>query len=309
MLNKRSPSILPRFSGIAGRNNLIQAICSQKIVANNEQLAKRLIRVGTLHEFLTDRIIVRQGDPDNDVYLIIYGSVCVIVNQREVAIRHCSEHVGEMALLDRTARRSATIRAMEKTVMLKISEPQITTIAKDYPDFWRRIAIEIGSRLRERTKFIREPNPVPILFIGSSSEALAEAEAMDAFFEKRKISCRLWSQGFFGLSHTTIEDLMKATRECDFAVIFLTPDDLTASRGRKLASPRDNVVFELGLFMGAIGRERTYLAVPKGVKLKLPTDLLGVTHGPYQPGTRFAAKRLRPVLKAIFQKIKLLGPK
>ena len=44
----------------------------------------------------------------------------------------------------------------------------------------------------------------------------------------------------------------------DFAVLVLTPDDITLSRGTTIASPRDNAIFELGLFMGTNGRNRTF---------------------------------------------------
>jgi predicted nucleotide-binding protein len=47
----------------------------------------------------------------------------------------------------------------------------------------------------------------------------------------------------------------------DFAILVLTPDDLTQSRGKQQPSPRDNVVFELGLFIGALGRDRVFMVV------------------------------------------------
>lgn len=116
----------------------------------------------------------------------------------------------------------------------------------------------------------------------------------------------MWSS----ISQTAIEDLIRAANEHDFAVLFLTPDDMTSSRGRRRASPRDNVVFELGLFMGAMGRERTYLVVPKGRDLKLPTDLLGVTHAAYERGrARSLGRRFRQVLRLLRQRIGALGPK
>jgi hypothetical protein len=54
-----------------------------------------------------------------------------------------------------------------------------------------------------------------------------------------------------------------------------TGDDKSRSRGKWEMSPRDNVVFELGLFMGRLGRDRTFYVFEKGIKL--PSDLLGVT--------------------------------
>lgn len=56
----------------------------------------------------------------------------------------------------------------------------------------------------------------------------------------------------------------------------LTPDDLVRYRGKKVNAPRDNVIFELGLFMGAIGRDRTYL-LTSSKEMKIPSDLDGIT--------------------------------
>jgi predicted nucleotide-binding protein len=261
-------------------------------------------------EYASGKTISRQGDSDNDIYLIVAGSVGVVINKREIAVRNSGTHVGEMALLDPTARRSASIVTKEKTVLLKLSEEKVTRIARKYPDYWRQLAIELSSRLRERTKFIREPNSRPVVFIGSSSDAIVESTYLHRSLQQRDLLCKLWTKGVFQLSQTTIEDLIRASRESDFAVLFLTPDDITTSRGRKRASPRDNVVFELGLFIGALGRERTYLAVPKGIELKLPTDLLGVTHAAYKPAKGSPPdKRLRGASQLIWERIKELGPR
>jgi len=310
MSRKRSPSIKPRFTGASGRNNLLAAICSQQSVAGNARLARQLIDAGVLQEFAANKIIIRQGDTDNDIFMIISGSVSVIINKREVAIRSSGTHVGEMALLDPTARRSATILTKEKTVVLRLSEVKVTRIAHNFPEFWRRFAVELATRLRERTKFIHEPNPVPVVFIGSSTEAIDEASYMNRTLGRHNLICKLWTQGVFQLSQTTIEDLIRVSRECDFAILFLTPDDMTSSRGRRKSSPRDNVVFELGLFMGAIGRDRTYIAVPRGTDLKLPTDLLGVTHASYNRGpANSLGRRLRQVSRILRRRIQSIPPK
>ncbi len=51
--------------------------------------------------------------------------------------------------------------------------------------------------------------------------------------------------------------------------------------GKESVRARDNVIFELGLFMGVLGRERTLIVVNKDVTY--PSDLLGITHFPYEP--------------------------
>ena len=66
----------------------------------------------------------------------------------------------------------------------------------------------------------------------------------------------------------------------DFALFLLTPDDAIESRGEKQKSARDNVFFEAGLFLSALGRERVEILVQneqaKPDKVKIPSDLSGV---------------------------------
>lgn len=120
----------------------------------------------------------------------------------------------------------------------------------------------------------------PRVFIGSSVEGLPVAEAIQLGLEY-DAECTMWSQGVFGLSQGTLESLLRAVKDFDFAILVLTPDDLVHKRGISRNSPRDNVLFELGLFMGALGRERTYIVRCRDEAIDLPTDLAGVTVADY----------------------------
>lgn len=82
--------------------------------------------------------------------------------------------------------------------------------------------------------------------------------------------------GEFQLTKVYIESLERLLDTSDFAVMVLTPDDRTTSREAETVSPRDNVVFELGLFFGRLGRERCFLIKRRDLELKLPSDLLGI---------------------------------
>ena len=53
-----------------------------------------------------------------------------------------------------------------------------------------------------------------------------------------------------------------------FAVLIATPDDQVRSRGADAPAPRDNVILELGLFMGGLGRPRTILVKQRGQALR-----------------------------------------
>ena len=121
---------------------------------------------------------------------------------------------------------------------------------------------------------------LPEVFVGCSTEGLPAAKAIQNNLQyTARVS--LWPQGTFELTHTVLEDLVRAAERSDFAVFVLYQDDITKSRGSDEPSPRDNTIFEAGLFMGMLGRERVFLVKPRDVKVKLPTDLSGITLAPY----------------------------
>jgi hypothetical protein len=122
----------------------------------------------------------------------------------------------------------------------------------------------------------------PSVFIGSSSEGLKIAKALQVLLDQA-YEVATWSQGVFGLSQGTLESLVGALDQFDFAILVLTPDDLVSSRNVSGAAPRDNVLFELGLFMGGLGRDRTFIVYDRTAQLKLPSDLAGVSAATFEP--------------------------
>lgn len=122
----------------------------------------------------------------------------------------------------------------------------------------------------------------PTIFIGSSSESLDIAEALQEGLD-HEVEATVWSQGFFELMKSTMETLEVAISRFDFGLFVFTPDDVTRMRGAESPAVRDNVLFELGLFLGRLGRERTFILSPRGVDLHLPTDLVGLTPATYEP--------------------------
>ena len=106
----------------------------------------------------------------------------------------------------------------------------------------------------------------------------------------------------FNPGTTTLGRLLELTREVDFAAFVFAQDDWTtnnaavAAGSTGQASPRDNVVFEAGLFGGVLGMRRTFILHASGAKL--PTDLLGLTCVRYD-GAATAAE-----VKVICQKLR-----
>ena len=96
----------------------------------------------------------------------------------------------------------------------------------------------------------------PRVFVGSSSEGLPVARAIQ-FLLKDSAHVSIWDQGVFGLSQGNLESLVRSLDSFDFAILVITPDDVVISRNVESQVPRDNVMFELGLFMGRLGRERS----------------------------------------------------
>lgn len=182
-----------------------------------------------------------------------------------------------MALLDPGSRRSASVVAVEPMVVARIPEPAVTALTRSHPSVWRNMAAVLGDRLRDRTRFVRLRNETPVIFIGSSRESLPIAQAISTSIPADLAIVQLWTNDVFGPSHFPIEDLETQLDRADFAVLVLGPDDRVESRGTEQDAPRDNVVFELGLFMGACTHRRVFLATPRGLDVKIPSDLLGLT--------------------------------
>jgi CAP12/Pycsar effector protein, TIR domain len=121
----------------------------------------------------------------------------------------------------------------------------------------------------------------PRLFIGSSTEGLRIAEYLQLALEEHCEST-IWNQGIFGLSQNTLASLVEATQSHDFAALVLTADDVTLKRGITRQTARDNVTLELGLFIGSLGVNRTFVVYCKDDDIDAPTDLAGITLAPYR---------------------------
>jgi hypothetical protein len=123
--------------------------------------------------------------------------------------------------------------------------------------------------------------PKPTVFVGSSTEGLPYARAIrENLSDTAEIS--LWNEDFANPGSTFIETLIERADDFDFAVLVLTPDVLNESRDVRTFGPRDNLLFEIGLFMASIGRERTLIVQPDDAAVTLPSDLAGLQTIPFE---------------------------
>ena len=132
------------------------------------------------------------------------------------------------------------------------------------------------------------------LFIGSSTESLWAAEAIQQNLSGKSIDGEtelevvIWSQGAFSVGGITIDELMSTAERADYAILIFGKDSKTIERGNEFHSARANVTFELGLFFGTIGRERTFII--KDPEVSLPNDLSGITYALLRTATKTSAQ-------------------
>lgn len=115
----------------------------------------------------------------------------------------------------------------------------------------------------------------PKIFVGSSSEKIEIAEAVELNLSDFA-DITSWKYAFKA-GNSFIEDLISAKDNHDYAVFIITPDDIVFSRDAEYEAPRDNIIFELGLFIGSLGRERVYAICDENIKSKIMSDYSGVS--------------------------------
>jgi predicted nucleotide-binding protein len=144
----------------------------------------------------------------------------------------------------------------------------------------------------------------PRVFIGSSTQGLSIAQAIQAGLDDAA-ECTVWNQGLFRPSQTNIESLVGVSAAFDFALIVMTADDVLIKKGNTSVAPRDNLIFELGLFTGSLWRAKTFLVKSRDEKLELPSDLDGVTREEY--GRRADGNLIAALAPVCFRMKQVMG--
>jgi len=140
------------------------------------------------------------------------------------------------------------------------------------------------------------------VFVGSSREAINVCRAIQGELED-DFDVTVWDQDIFRLSYGALDSLLDALDSSDSGVFVLTPDDLTETWGESSPTARDNVTFELGMFIGRLGRDRTFMLVPGTSTVRLPSDLIGLTTARYD-ADRFDSGQRRAAVGPACMKIR-----
>lgn len=125
------------------------------------------------------------------------------------------------------------------------------------------------------------------VFIGSSTEELSLAEqaklVLEPEFDVTIWNENLWDKAIFRLNNNYLADLLKATLKFDFGILIGSKDDKVEYRGAEVLQPRDNILFELGLFIGRMGISKCAFLVDEDIKIL--SDFQGISLARYNKNT------------------------
>ena len=301
--------MMNRFIGDAGRRLRIEAFRNQPLLEGNADIAEKLADISELLEIEAGTSIIKQGDYTNEIFFVLVGSFSIVVNGRKVATRNAGDHVGEMAAIEPIQERSASVTATQKSLVAKISEAQFDELGKQYPALYKFLAKELAHRLLQRNRLVKPTHERIRIFIICSAEALPVARLIHNGLQHDPLDVIIWSEGVFKVTNYTLETLESEVDQADFAIAIAHGDDIAEIRETEWPVPRDNVIFELGLFMGRLGRSRAILMEPREEKVKLPSDVAGVTTIGYRysPG-KDEASHIAPAVNALRSHIQSHGP-
>jgi CRP/FNR family cyclic AMP-dependent transcriptional regulator len=301
--------MIHRFEGTNGQRLLVDALLSQKVVRGNQALAKEIAEKATLRAVAaTERLIVQEAT-DNDIYLILHGTFAISVNGQKVGERAVNDTVGEMAAMDPALPRSATVVAETDAVVACLSEADFSDMASRYNECYRYVAQVLAQRLRERNKLVKPVHEKIRVFLISSVESLPIARAIHTALSYDPFDVIPWNEGVFRATQYTLKTLEEEVEKADFAVAIAHADDITHYKDNDWPTPRDNVIFELGLFMGRLGSNRAILFEPRNNKVRLPSDVAGVTTitYPYTKGDPDFAAHMAPACNQLRTYISTVG--
>lgn len=146
----------------------------------------------------------------------------------------------------------------------------------------------------------------PRVFIASASESEEVVNEIKRQLEESGTADVIpwFQQGVFESGDFILDALLDRSKCYDFAVIVYEGIDRSTSRGVFKMSARDNVVFELGMFLERLGKRRTIVVVNKTADLKMPEDISGWLTTTYRKSQQKSlADSLKPACEQIIARI------
>lgn len=259
---------------------LIRDLGEMILLNGSEAIAAEVAEAAEVVEFEKGSILFEEGDDDHDIYFVLNGRLQLSVDDREFAVIGQGAHVGEIALIDPNAERSATVRALEHSVTAKLSAEAFGRIAERHEPLWRRLSQVLGNHLRWTNQFLERSNACPRVLICASEIGLPFALAMKSQAADRSEAPDWAVESVCFEEGDSLQALQGRISKADFGVLVLAPGDLDlVPDGDELVQ---KTLLQCGLCFGALGPERTLIVQPSDLGDGSPAALLGLTSTTYR---------------------------
>ena len=118
-----------------------------------EETVKQLQKISTPKVFSKDEYICYEGEPGNEMYIILRGSVGIYITNAmgtpvEVSVMHAGGFFGEMAIFDKLPR-SASCVALEDVICVAITRKNLMQFIGECPDMAEKILENMSGRIRK----------------------------------------------------------------------------------------------------------------------------------------------------------------
>ena len=273
-------SLADRF---ADPDNLIEALCGQKIVGNNRNVAAALAQAGELVSIAPGEELMRQGGTDVDCYFLLAGCVELKVYGEILPYgRGAGDVVGEFSAINIKLRRTATVTAIEDVVALKCTASALKSAGRAEPEMWRLMAVELTHKVEQRNQLISVVNERPRIFMIAAENRIEIAEALKLALSK-DFDVDLWSdEDLVPPGGYELDALHINAKNADFGIVLAHPDDLRGSRRGISDEEWETIRFELGYLMSELSRHRTLVMIPDGGASEAPFLFKGIQPMTYQ---------------------------
>lgn len=239
---------------------------------------------GTEEEF---RRAYKCWESDQSTHILFYFNQAPFSPRTEEELQHCGSVLRFRKELES---RGLVWEYRDAVDFPEVVRPHLYRIVLNFPD-------ESEEQLAPPSQ-PKLPSPVRV-FIGSSAEGLHTANRIRESLEEMGFETAMWS-GQFSVEQSFVGVLDKMLDTCNAAVMVFSPDDKVMTRGATHAVARDNLVYELGIFHGRYGRNRTFVLATDD--MKLPSDLAGVVY------LRFDVDRPESALSQLRRELLTISP-
>lgn len=147
---------LEHYSGAAGQKRLATTLKRHELMGKNAAMARDFAKQADIEEFAPGQTLLKQDATDSHLFMILEGEVGIMVNGTQVATSGAGVPIGEMALVDPSGGRSASVVAIKDTVVARFSRPKFMTLAKKYPLVWHAIARHLSRHVRRHNASFRK---------------------------------------------------------------------------------------------------------------------------------------------------------